>query len=323
MRPDDQTLGAGTGEPAVGASIGKYLLSRRLGAGGMGVVYAAYDPELDRKVAIKLLRPGGSLAAEELRARLMREAQAMARLSHPNVITVYEVGTFGEQVFVAMELIDGTTLAEWLRARAAHLARDRARVRRRRRRAGGGARRGPRASRLQARQRAHRARRPRLRHRLRAGAPRQRRASRSRRPSSPSRPLDRDADATRACSSARRRTWRPSRCAASPPTRAPTCSASASRSTRRSTARGRSAARDLDELRARWSAAPRKPPLGRARLGGGDGAARPPHDPAARRRRWASCSPRSRRSGRERRRAAACWRRSPALLAVVGRLERA
>jgi tetratricopeptide (TPR) repeat protein/predicted Ser/Thr protein kinase len=96
-------------------ALGKYEVERILGMGGMGVVYAARDPELDRKVAIKLLRPDSRISASTLRARLGREAQAMARLSHPNVINVYEIGTHGEQVFVVMELIDGVTLGEWLR----------------------------------------------------------------------------------------------------------------------------------------------------------------------------------------------------------------
>jgi tetratricopeptide (TPR) repeat protein len=81
----------------------------------MGVVYAAYDPELDRKLAIKLVRPAAS-ATEDQRARharLLREAQAMAKLSHPNVIAVHDVGSFEDQVFVAMELVAGCTLTEW------------------------------------------------------------------------------------------------------------------------------------------------------------------------------------------------------------------
>ncbi len=101
-----------------GSRLGRYVVLSRVGAGGMGVVFAAYDPELDRKVAIKLMRtaPGGSgsKAMSDLRTRLLREAQAMAKLSHPNVITVHDVGTFEGQVFVAMEFIDGSTLAQWL-----------------------------------------------------------------------------------------------------------------------------------------------------------------------------------------------------------------
>lgn len=98
-----------------GAAIGRYLILDRIGAGGMGVVYAAHDPELDRKVAIKLLRPDRTgAAAEEHRLRLQREAQAIARLSDPNVVAVYDAGTLGEQVFVAMEFVEGRTLRQWL-----------------------------------------------------------------------------------------------------------------------------------------------------------------------------------------------------------------
>jgi tetratricopeptide (TPR) repeat protein len=96
------------------SQVGRYLLLRRLGEGGMGVVYAAYDPDLDRKVALKLLQPDGRTDSEAARARLLREAQAMARVSHPNVIPVFDVGVWGDQVFLAMELADGGTLSSWL-----------------------------------------------------------------------------------------------------------------------------------------------------------------------------------------------------------------
>lgn len=102
-----------------GTMVGRYLVLERLGVGGMSVVFAAYDPGLDRKVALKLLRSDGlSEAEEERRGRLLREAQAMARLSHPGVIAVHDVGTWNGQVFIAMELVDGPTLAEWLNERA-------------------------------------------------------------------------------------------------------------------------------------------------------------------------------------------------------------
>ena len=101
-------------ELARGATIGRYLVLERLGAGGMGVVYAAYDPELDRKVAVKLLHSGGARDPETGRARLLREAQAMAKLAHPNVVAVHDVGTFGDEVFVAMEFVQGRTLSAWL-----------------------------------------------------------------------------------------------------------------------------------------------------------------------------------------------------------------
>ncbi len=102
------------GELARGATIGRYTIIRTLGAGGMGVVYLAFDPELDRRVAVKLLRaspdPGSS---SEGPARLLREAQVMAKLSHPNVIAVFDVGQFNDDVFVAMEYVRGVTLREW------------------------------------------------------------------------------------------------------------------------------------------------------------------------------------------------------------------
>jgi tetratricopeptide (TPR) repeat protein/predicted Ser/Thr protein kinase len=86
----------------------------------MGVVYAAFDSELDRKVALKLIRPDS--ASRTSQVRLSREAQAMARVTHPNVIAVYDVGRVDDQVFIAMEFVDGTTLAQWAhqRPRALH-----------------------------------------------------------------------------------------------------------------------------------------------------------------------------------------------------------
>lgn len=106
-------------EPVSTTRMGRFVVLRRLGAGGMGVVFKAYDPELDRKVALKLLhRAASSSGSDSPEARrLLREAQAMAQLSHPNVITVYDVGTCGEQVFIAMELVDGVDLCQWLKQR--------------------------------------------------------------------------------------------------------------------------------------------------------------------------------------------------------------
>src|SRR5207253_2620547 len=99
-------------------ALGRYVVERELGSGGMGLVYAAYDPELGRKVALKLVRPraSGKMGPSEGRARLLREAQAMAQLTHPNVIAIHDVGTFGEQVFIAMEYVEGCTLTDWLAA---------------------------------------------------------------------------------------------------------------------------------------------------------------------------------------------------------------
>src|SRR5262249_21974848 len=103
---------------ARGAQIGRYLILGPLGAGGMGTVYAAYDPELDRKVAIKVLRSDDEHGDPDARTRMLREAQAIARLSHPNVVAVHDVGPHLEhQIFIAMELVDGTTVTTWLRER--------------------------------------------------------------------------------------------------------------------------------------------------------------------------------------------------------------
>jgi eukaryotic-like serine/threonine-protein kinase len=97
--------------------LGRYLVVSQLGSGAQGVVYRAYDPDLDRKVAIKLLRPEvfGAGDLEKSRLRVLREAQAMARLSHPNVVPIHDVGTAGDRLFVAMEYIDGQTLRQWLK----------------------------------------------------------------------------------------------------------------------------------------------------------------------------------------------------------------
>ncbi|MCU0656708.1 MAG: protein kinase [Polyangiaceae bacterium] len=95
--------------------LGRYVLLSVLGRGGMAVVYSAYDPELDRKVALKLVKPGRA-GEGEWQARLLREAQAMARLHHPHVLAVHDVGVFEGQVFVAMPLIEGGSLRGWLSA---------------------------------------------------------------------------------------------------------------------------------------------------------------------------------------------------------------
>jgi tetratricopeptide (TPR) repeat protein len=101
--------------------IGRYVLLDAIGEGGMGVVHRAFDPELDRKVAIKLVRSQGG--GEDGTDRLKREAQALARVSHPNVVAVYDVGTCtlaGASeafVYIVMELVDGVTLRAWLAER--------------------------------------------------------------------------------------------------------------------------------------------------------------------------------------------------------------
>src|SRR5687767_6893672 len=92
-----------------GTVVGRYVVLSRLGAGAMGVVYAAYDPELNRKVALKLLLGGDDRVSDSRstdgRTRLLREAQALARLSHPNVVAVHDVGTHDDRVWIAMEFI--------------------------------------------------------------------------------------------------------------------------------------------------------------------------------------------------------------------------
>lgn len=97
--------------------IGRYVLLRKLGQGGMGVVYAGYDETLDRKVAIKLLRYRTGDAAQR---RLAREAQALARLSDPHVVQVYEIGKHGDASYIAMEYVEGQTLGAWARAAPRH-----------------------------------------------------------------------------------------------------------------------------------------------------------------------------------------------------------
>jgi eukaryotic-like serine/threonine-protein kinase len=100
--------------PEPGCSVGRYQIERLIGAGGMGVVYAAHDPELDRDVAIKLIRPELGAGSEKMERRLVRESRAMAQLAHPNVLAVHDVGRYEGQVFIAMELARGGTLTDWL-----------------------------------------------------------------------------------------------------------------------------------------------------------------------------------------------------------------
>jgi tetratricopeptide (TPR) repeat protein len=99
---------------AAGTSIARFTILGMVGSGGMGEVYAAYDPRLDRRVAVKVIHEGAATSDPHARERLLREAQVTARLSHPNVVVVYDAGVFEDQVFIAMEFVDGVTLAEWL-----------------------------------------------------------------------------------------------------------------------------------------------------------------------------------------------------------------
>ena len=93
---------------------GRYRIDEVVGAGAMGLVCSAYDQTLKRLVALKLYRRVGGTDAVRLRERLVREAESMARLSHPNIITIYDAGVVGDQVFIAMELLRGGTLSSWL-----------------------------------------------------------------------------------------------------------------------------------------------------------------------------------------------------------------
>jgi formylglycine-generating enzyme required for sulfatase activity len=102
-----------TGELATGAQLGRYVIVERVGTGAMGVVYGAYDPQLDRKIALKLIKPGQGVK-DTARARLLREAKAIARLQHPNVVAVHDVGVIDDQVFLAMEFVAGGTIKSWL-----------------------------------------------------------------------------------------------------------------------------------------------------------------------------------------------------------------
>ena len=99
---------------------GRYVIRDLLGQGGAGAVYRAYDSQLGRPIALKIVR-ASKLAVgmpESMQARLLREARAMARVSHPNVVAVYDVGSIGDRVFVVMELVEGRTLASWQREQA-------------------------------------------------------------------------------------------------------------------------------------------------------------------------------------------------------------
>jgi serine/threonine protein kinase/predicted negative regulator of RcsB-dependent stress response len=113
-RTEHSTLGADDDEPEPPLDdlrrIGRYLVLRKVGQGGMGIVFAGYDEQLDRKVAIKLLRHRTGDAA---RRRLAREAQALARLSHPNVVQIYEIGEYEHAAYIAMEFVEGHTLTAW------------------------------------------------------------------------------------------------------------------------------------------------------------------------------------------------------------------
>ncbi len=101
-------------KPRQPLEISRFVLLERIATGGMGEIYAAYDSQLERKVAIKLLRPEMRTTNVRARQRLLREAQTLARVSHPSVVHVYEAGETGDQVYLAMELVLGVPLNRWL-----------------------------------------------------------------------------------------------------------------------------------------------------------------------------------------------------------------
>ncbi|PCC74076.1 Serine/threonine protein kinase [Nannocystis exedens] len=107
----DPAPGRSAAAGSLPARLGRYHVLGQLGAGGMGVVYTAYDPDLDRKVALKLLRAEGHAASP---GRLLREAHALARLSHPNVVQIHDTGAIDGRIFIAMELVRGVDLRTWL-----------------------------------------------------------------------------------------------------------------------------------------------------------------------------------------------------------------
>ncbi len=114
----ERTVRGGSGAPhehalGRGVNLARYRIEEAIGFGGMGVVYSAHDPQLDRKVALKVLWEG-SPAERERAERLHGEARAMAKLAHPNVVPVFDVGVENGRVFVAMELVEGGTLRKWL-----------------------------------------------------------------------------------------------------------------------------------------------------------------------------------------------------------------
>ncbi|MEM9462837.1 MAG: serine/threonine-protein kinase [Myxococcota bacterium] len=103
------------GRPPQATQIGRFVVLERVGMGGMGIVYAAYDPQLDRRIALKVMRDDLVRSRRtRQQGQLLREARAMAKLSHPNVVAVYDAGTIDGQVFVAMEFVEADTLRQWM-----------------------------------------------------------------------------------------------------------------------------------------------------------------------------------------------------------------
>ena len=123
MADEAETVAEGAATPqkrprnADPTQVARFAIQRRLGAGAMGVVLVGRDDTLDREVAIKLVRPG-KRGSESAKQRLLREAQAMARVAHPHVVAIYEAGLHDDGVYIAMELVHGQPLDEWLKAQS-------------------------------------------------------------------------------------------------------------------------------------------------------------------------------------------------------------
>ena len=114
----DESLSRTTGSDLEeGTRLHRYLIVELIGKGGMGAVYKAYDPELDRRIAIKVMtaEPQEGETASRPQSRMMREAQALAKLNHPHVVAVFDVGTHADGVYIAMEYVEGKTLRDWLK----------------------------------------------------------------------------------------------------------------------------------------------------------------------------------------------------------------
>ena len=111
---------------ARGTVVGRYVTLDLMGRGGMGEVYSAYDPELELKVALKVLRPDVATRTSPAEAaeRMRREAKAVAKLSHPNVVVIHEAGLLTDRIFIAMEYVEGQTVSEWLRSTPRSLEED-------------------------------------------------------------------------------------------------------------------------------------------------------------------------------------------------------
>lgn len=106
-------VAAGLFESSKASGVGRFQLLDRLAAGGMGVIYAAYDPQLERAVAVKLVYLPGNNGGDA-----MAEAKALARLSHPNVVTIFDYGFADDHLYIVMELVLGVTLRRWVKGRS-------------------------------------------------------------------------------------------------------------------------------------------------------------------------------------------------------------